>query len=235
MTPSAIRGSGSRSKPIRLEVLEAAVGDSVTQEAPTLEVRWLRRGVLPTSMTDWFSAFGGQIETRTDTYLVTGRVRGVSVKIRGGLRLDIKVSIGDRGVLDVPGYAHGRTQAWKKWSLPIPPLREADAESPDWVRVAKRRHISWFSIAHGVATARDPAALSGGATCAVELTEVINGKEAWWALGLEAAGAPDTLKRTLGATAALLFSSPPPDGLRLRMSDSMSYSEWLHTYDCGQS
>ena len=198
-----------------------------------MEVRWLHRGGLPTSMIEWFSAWVGQLETRTDTYLVIGQSEGLSVKIRGGLRLDVKVSIGDKGVVDLPGRARGRTQSWKKWSLPMPPVREIDVQCPSWVRVAKRRRIGWFSVAQGVATPRGSPAVSGEATCAVELTEVLKGEETWWALGFEAAGAPETLRRTLAATAALLFSSPLPDGLRLRIADSMSYSEWLHLSDNG--
>ena len=185
-------------------------------------------------MIEWFSPSVWQLETRTDTYLVIRQAEGLSVKIRGGLRLDIKVSIGDEGVIDLPQHAHGRTQSWKKWSLPMPPVREIKAQSPDWVQIAKRRRIGWFSVAHGVATAGGPGAARTDATCAVELTEVLRGEETWWTLGFEAAGAPETLGRTLAATAALLFSSPLPDGLRLRIADSMSYSEWLHLTAHGQ-
>jgi hypothetical protein len=52
--------------------------------------------------------------------------------------------------------------------------------------------------------------------------------ETWWALGIEAAGHPDTLSGTLKATAALLFSSPLPDAPQLHNADSMSYSQWIH-------
>ena len=62
---------------------------------------------------------------------------------------------------------------------------------------------------------------------------MLKDEETWWTLGFEAAGAPETLMRTLAATAALLFSSPLPDGLQLRIADSMSYSEWLHLSDNG--
>ena len=184
-------------------------------------------------MIEWFSAWVRQLETRTDIYLVIGQSEGLSVKIRGGLRLDVKVSIGDKGVFDLPERACGRTQSWKKWSLPMPPVREIEGQSPYWVRVAKRRRIGWFSVAHGVATPRGSPAVNGEATCAAELTEVLKDEETWWALGFEAAGAPETLMRTLTATAALLFSSPLPDGLQLRIADSMSYSEWLHLSDNG--
>ena len=191
----------------------------------------MRRGGLPTSTIEWFSAFVGQLETRTDTYLPIGQAEGLSVKIRGGLRLDIKVSIGDNGVLDLPGHARGRTQSWKKWSLPMPPVGEIEAQYPERVQIAKHRRIGWFSVAYGVATARASPGATGEPTCTAELTEVLKGEEKWWTLGLEAAGAPTTLRRTLTATAALLFSSSPPDGLRLHITDSMPYSEWLHPSD----
>ena len=115
----------------------------------------------------------------------------------------------------------------------MPPVRAIEAQSPDSVQIAKRRRIGWFSVAHGEASARAWPGVTDEAMCTVELTEVAEGEEPWWTLGLEAAGAPATLRRTLAATAALLFSSPLPDGLRLHITDSMTYSEWLHLSDNG--
>ena len=133
----------------------------------------------------------------------------------------------------LPERAHGRTQSWKKWSFPTPTVHEIDATSPGWVRVAKRRRIGWFSVVDGVAAARGSESLIG--QYAVELTEVFKRTETWWTLGIEAAAPPppDTLSGTLEATAARLFSSPIPDGVRLRRAESMSYSEWLRLHDQG--
>jgi hypothetical protein len=60
------RGGDARSKwslPERTKGLEARVRDSVAQGALTLEVRWLLRGGLPTSMIEWFSGLVGLVET----------------------------------------------------------------------------------------------------------------------------------------------------------------------------
>jgi hypothetical protein len=182
-----------------------------------LEVRWLRPGGLPAAMIEWFSPVVEEFETREDTYLVVEHINGLSVKIRGGERLDIKVARGDRGVLDVPGRARGRTRSWTKWSFPIPPVPGEEFAPPDWVPVKKDRRIGRFPGA------------DDESTCAVEVTEVLKGGEQWWTLGFEAAGHPETHRGTLDATAALLFSNPLPDGVQLRMANSISYSEWLGT------
>ncbi len=92
----------------------------VVEESPTLEVRWIRPGSLSTSMIEWLGEFVGEFESREDSYLVGQGIQGLSVKIRGGALLDVKVWHGDRGVFDLPGRARGRLQAWKKWSFPIP-------------------------------------------------------------------------------------------------------------------
>ena len=190
-------------------------------------MRWLRPGGLAPSLIEWFTPFVDEVETREDAYLVAEHVTGISVKLRGGERLEIKVAGGDGGVLDVARRARGRTQYWKKWSFRTPVVSEEDVEGPNWVRVGKHRRIGRFSVRNGVATphADDPAR---GDTCAVEVTEVLKLEERWWTIGFEAAGDHDALRGTLDATAALLLSNPVPAGLDLRIADSISYSEWLH-------
>jgi hypothetical protein len=145
------------------------------------------------------------------------RISPPAAAIRGGERLDIKVARGDRGVLDVPGRVRGRTRYWMKWSFPTRLVPGQDVKPQDWVSVKKYRRIGRFSAANDEST------------CAVEVTEVLKGEEPWWTLGFEAAGHSETLRGTLDDTAALLFSNPLPDGVELRMSDSISYSEWLDT------
>ena len=191
-----------------------------------MEVRWLRAGVLAPSLIEWFSPFVDELEMREDAYLVADHVRGISVKIRGGERLDIKVVGGDGGVLDVAGRARGRPQYWTKWSFPTPSVSEEDVLGLNWVRVGKRRRIGRFSVRNGVAAAhgKDPAR---DMTCAVEVTEVLKGEERWWTVGFEAAGDRDGLRATLDATAALLLGDHLPAGLDLRLADSISYAEWL--------
>lgn len=198
----------------------------------TLEVRWIRPGGLSAAMIDWFAPHVVEMETREDLYLVRRGVQGLSVKIRGGTLLDIKVSSGDVGAIEVPRRAHGRSLAWKKWSFPLSASLETGAGSSDWVRVGKYRRIRRFSFKDGKPVAPFSASSAGATTCAVELTEVTSRGESWWTLGFEAGGHPDQLGEAIEATAALLFSEPLPAG-ELSVDDSMSYANWLRPSDPG--
>ena len=207
-------------------------GALVSEEALSLEVRWIRSGALAASMIDWFSPFVGELESREDIYFVGRQMHGLSVKIRGGALLDIKVARGSEPVLDVAGRARGRVQAWTKWSFPVPLVPETTLESPDWVRVDKRRRIGRFSLEDGEAIF-DPSASDKGTTCAVEVTEVMKGERSSWTIGFEAVGEPDTLREAIETVAASVFRDPLPDGLELGAADSLSYSDWLRPSDLG--
>ena len=63
--------------------------------------------------------------------------------------------------------------------------------------------------------------------CAVELTEVITGGEAWWTLAFEAAGTADLVRSDLNAAAAFMFAQALPGQAEPSMNDSRSYAEWL--------
>jgi hypothetical protein len=197
------------------------------QGIPTLEVRWIRPGVLPASAVEWLSRFPSEVESRVDVYLVGQPIRALSVKIRGGALLEVKAAGEDRGILDAPGRPRGSIQSWRKWSFPIPPVQGAEYSPPDWVRVGKVRRIDWFEFAAGRPAASRPAAADHEGTCAVEVTEVMRGKEPWWTIGFEAPGHSDTSRAAIEAAAALLFHDGLPGGLELTEADSMSYSEWL--------
>lgn len=203
-----------------------SIGGLVWDQGPTLEVRWIRRGTLASSMIEWFSPFCRELESREDAYVVGRRIQGLSVKIRGGARLEVKVALGDRGVLDMPGRARGRLESWQKWSFPIPPVGELGIKPPDWVPVGKVRRTGMFAFADGRPVDRAPT-VDDETTCAVELTEVMWGEEPWWTLGLEARGDPETVRAAIEATAALVFRDRLPGGRELGAVDSMSYSEWL--------
>ena len=208
-----------------------AVGRTVSEEGPTLEVRWVCPGALATSMIDWFTPFLEQVESREDDYLVGQQIQGISVKIRGGVLLDMKVAGGSHGVLDVPGRARGHLQSWKKWSFPIPLVPEVGVGSADWVRVGKIRRIGRFSFADGEHVARGVSSGEHLATCAVELTEVVKGGGRWWTLGFEVAGHPGAMREAIETTAAMVFSDPLPGERELNLADSKSYVEWLHLSD----
>jgi hypothetical protein len=93
-------------------------GRPVTEGARSLEVRWIFPGQLETAVAGWFGRFPARTESREDTYLLDPRLRGLSVKVRGGAALEVKVYRGSPGILEVTGRARGRMQAWQKWTFP---------------------------------------------------------------------------------------------------------------------
>jgi hypothetical protein len=143
----------------------------VTEAVRSLEVRWIFPGPLETAVARWFSRFPATTESREDTYLLDPQLRGLSVKVRADRALEVKAYRGSRGILQVPGRARGRLEAWQKWSFACRPLRPDSADPAGWQPVRKRRRISRFSRASGPAAARAPVP-GGEPWCAVELTEV---------------------------------------------------------------
>jgi hypothetical protein len=198
----------------------------VTEAVRSLEVRWIFPGQLEIAVASWFARFPATTESREDMYLLDPQLRGLSVKVRAGRALEVKVYRGSRGILQVPGRARGCLEAWQKWSFPCRPLRPDSAGPTGWQPVRKRRRISRFPLASGPAAARAPA-LGGEPRCAVELTEVRTRGQDWWTLGFEATGPADLLHGELQATAALVFARPLPAGIQPGPDHSRSYAEWL--------
>ena len=62
----------------------------VTEAVRSLEVRWIFPGQLETAVAGWFSRFPAGTDSREDAYLVDPRLRGLSVKLRGGQALEVK-------------------------------------------------------------------------------------------------------------------------------------------------
>ena len=121
----------------------------VTEAARSLEVRWIFPGQLETAVAGWFGRFPARVESREDTYLLDPQLRGLSVKVRGGGALEVKVYRGSPGILEVAGRARGRLEAWQKWSFPFSPLRLHSGDPAGWRPVRKRRRITRFSLASG--------------------------------------------------------------------------------------
>ena len=94
----------------------------VTEAVRSLEVRWIFPGQLEAAVAGWFGRFPAGTESREDTYLLDPRLRGLSVKVRGGGALEVKVYRGSPGILEVAGRARGRMESWQKWSFPFSPL-----------------------------------------------------------------------------------------------------------------
>ena len=194
-------------------------------EASTLEVRWILPGPLPNPMLRWFRRFPSFEESREDAYLLIPWSLGLSVKVRGNERLELKRSLGGEGNLDVAGRARGRVGSWRKWAVPLGSGREAVADTEGWRRVRKDRRISRFSASGS--SLLPIAAPNDSATCAVELTAIGIRGAAWWTLGFEASGPSGERRDALEAAASVLFDEPLPIGSEFGLDDSTPYSEWL--------
>ena len=204
----------------------------VTEAVRSLEVRWIFPGQLEAAVAEWFGRFPARVESREDTYLLDPQWRGLSVKVRGGRALEVKVYRGSPGILEVAGRARGRLQAWQKWSFPLSPPRQDRTDPAGWQPVCKRRRISRFPLADGQFAARAPG-LGGEPRCEVELTEIRVHGQHWWTLGFEATGPADLLRSALEATAALVFAQALPGGLEPGPDESRSYAEWLGQWPGG--
>ena len=97
----------------------------------TVEVRWILPGQLDAAIAGWFRRFPGRTESREDAYLTYPVLRGLSVKLRAGRELEVKMCHGCPGILDAAG-ARGRLESWRKWSFPFGPLGPYDARPSAW-------------------------------------------------------------------------------------------------------
>src|ERR1039457_7057749 len=143
----------------------------VTEAVRSLEVRWIFPGQLEAAVAGWFGRFPARLESREDTYLLDPQLPGLSVKIRGGGALEVKVYRGSPGILEVAGRARGRLEFWQKWSFPFSPPGPDRGERAGWRPVRKRRRISRFSRASSQIVARVPGP-GQQPECGVELTEI---------------------------------------------------------------
>jgi hypothetical protein len=200
--------------------------NSVIGGLSTAEVRWILPGPLDAAIAGWFRRFPAETESREDAYLIHPVLPGLSVKIRAGRALQVKMCHGGPGILDVASRARGRVESCRKWSFPIGPLGPYGAGSPAWTVVHKRRRISRFRLASGRIMAGIPGRVTEAA-CAVELTDVSSDSETWWSLGFEATGPADLLRSTLQSTAALVFAQALPADVEFGMSHCQSYADWL--------
>jgi hypothetical protein len=209
-----------------MAITAKAPASLVTEGVGSLEVRWIFPGQIETAVAEWFGRFPAETQSREDIYLVDPQLRRLSVKVRGGVALEVKVYRGSPGILDLPGRACGRMQSWQKWSFPFSPLGQDSGDLPGWRPVRKRRRISRFSVASGPVPIQAPG-LDHEPRCAVELTEVRTPGQDWWTLGFEAAGPGDRLRSALQATAALVFAQAMPGRAEPGPEESRSYAEWL--------
>jgi hypothetical protein len=198
----------------------------VSEGVRSLEVGWIFPGQLAAAVARWFGRFPAGVESRGDTYLLDPPLPGLSVKVRGGGALEVKMFRRSPGMLEVAGRARGQMESWQKWSFPFRPVSQHSAGPASWRPVRKRRRISRFSSAGGQMVAL-AGRLGGEPGCEVELTEVRTGGQDWWTLGFEATGPADLLRSELQATAALVFAQALPSGAQPGPDESSSYAQWL--------
>jgi hypothetical protein len=200
---------------------------AVTEGVCSLEVRWIFPGQLEPAVAEWFGRFPAEVQSREDTYLLDPWLRGLSVKVRGGVALDVKEYRGRQGMLDLAGRARGHLESWRKWSFPADPLRRDGSNLAGWIPVRKRRRISRFSPASSP-VATQPQGHGQEPRCAAELTEIRALCHDWWTLGFEATGPQGLLRSALQATAELVFAQAMPARVEPGPAESSSYTEWLH-------
>ncbi len=200
---------------------------TVTEGVRSLEVRWIFPGQLETAVAEWFGRFPAETQSREDSYLLDPWLRGLSVKVRGSVALDVKEYRGSPGILDLAGRACGRMESWQKWSFPIYPPSRDGGDPAGWIPVRKRRRISRFSPATRPVATQSPRR-GEEPWCAAELTEVGTPGHDWWTLGFEATGPDDLLRGALQATAELVFAQPMPGRAEPAPAESSSYTEWLY-------
>lgn len=192
----------------------------------SIEVRWIFPGQLAAAVTGWFGRFPAATQELEDVYLLDPHLPGLSVKVRAGRALEVKMYRGSPGLLVVAGRARGRLEFWQKWSFACDPPGQEGSGPAGWEPVSKKRRISRFSPASGPAPVSVPG-LGEETGCAVELTEVRMRGEAWWTLGFEATGPASVLRSELEAAATLVFARALPGGVELSTDDSGSYAQWL--------
>jgi hypothetical protein len=193
----------------------------------SLEVRWILPGLLEPAVTGWFGRFPAEVAARQDAYLVDPQLRGLSVKVRDGVALEVKVYHGSPGILEMSGRAVGRTECWQKWSFPLASVGQDRGDLARWRLIRKRRRIVRFQLVGGqVVAAASGLPMEPG--CAVELTDINADGRAFWSLGFEAIGPAGQLRSVLQGSAALIFAHAPPGQVHLGMSSCQSYAHWLN-------
>jgi hypothetical protein len=197
----------------------------MTDGVRSLEIRWILPGSLDGVVAGWFGRFPSSEESREDFYLVEPQLHGLSVKLRGGATLEVKMYRGSPGTLTVPGRATGHMESWQKSSFPFSPLSADSGDPLGWQQVRKKRHVTRFSR-ESIRAAGAVRRRRQQPKCEVELAEVQTSGQVWWTLGFEATGPADLLPSELQATAELVFAHPP-SGLELGQRDSKSYAQWL--------
>src|SRR5215471_8637732 len=146
MRAVAVHGAARQRQERRM--MTAAQTESLsTGGVRTLEVRWIFPGELASAVAGWFARFPVRTTALEDAYLLDPHLPGLSVKVREGRALEVKVHRGSPGLLELAGRARGRLESWQKWSFPHGPASLNGHDPAGWRPVSKRRRISRFSLA----------------------------------------------------------------------------------------
>ena len=201
----------------------------VTEAVRSLEVRWIFPGQLEAAVAGWFGRFPARMESREDTYLLDPQLPGLSVKVRGGGALEVKVYRGSPGILEVAGPRPRPPGVLAEVVLSLQPAPPATAATrPAGGRYA-RGGASAGSHWPAGRSWRPPRGWASEPRCEVELTEVRTRGQDWWTLGFEATGPASLLRSALQATAALVFAQALPGGVEPGPDESRSSSRWRGT------
>lgn len=189
--------------------MSAARSGPLASVADSLEARWFMPGPLPPEAAAWFESLGPSVtpEARTDRYLVPVRSEELGLKVREGA-VQAKQRTAALGLRPLAPGAVGRVEAWRKWTL------GTSEQTPEagWIDVAKVRRQRTLVL------------VPGAARCALEVSEIEAGGEAWWSVCLEASGARGGGRwRALRAAARRWLGSGPA----LAAEASEGYPAWL--------
>ncbi len=198
---------------------------------PTLEVRWFRRGTVPSGVLAWFLQCDPEPERglpRIDHYLPILRGAAVGIKLRDG-SLEIKRLRRELGLVHVHAGVSGVLEEWHKWRFTLGPddANDPGGERPTspWIAVAKERLSRRYEVTDSGQVARMAPLHVGGTGGNLELTDVGALGQHWWTISVEAFGPEASLRQAFSLVAERVFADGGPPGLD--SADSYGYPRFL--------
>ena len=197
----------------------------------TIEVRWFFSGILPVSISNWFSVAAGPSlfeETRTDKYLLLPSRPDLGIKIRYQ-NFEIKSRTNSYGATKFTNSTAGRIEGWRKWSFSLPEKAfERESQLVNGIQrvdIRKKRLQNWIEWVEGCAIKVGDMGDVTSSGCSVELTHVELLDQPYWTMGFESFGRSSDLFENLVHTAELVLNT---DGApHLPLAASLSYPQWL--------
>lgn len=180
---------------------------------PTIEIRWFDSGSLPPKLKQWFnkdcpgSILGEFPETRIDLYLVIPESDRLSLKLRQGKLLELKLRQKELGSRQFAW--EGKVERWTKWSYEdISPLSIMDIPATKtWYEVKKTR---WQRFQNGIY---------------LEITQLYVNNNPWWSIAFEILEDGTNDFDCFCDTVNSVSQSCPE--LDLSLENSYAYPRWL--------